>query len=59
MRGMTRSATMTSGLKGSEPFQRIMPVGRDLNLKVATGEHGSQGATLPFVIVDDEDPARN
>ena len=50
---------MTSGVEGSEPFQRFLPVGGDLRFKVTTGEHGSQGGTLPLVVVDDEDPARN
>ena len=46
-------------VEGSEPFQRFLPVARDLRLKVALGKHGSQGVTLPLVIIDDEDPARN
>ena len=46
-------------VEGSEPFQRFLPVGRDLRFKVAVGKHGSQGGTLPLVIVNDEDPARN
>jgi hypothetical protein len=36
-----------------------LPVGGDLRLKVAIGEHGNQGLTLPPVVVDDENPAGN
>ncbi len=46
-------------VEGSEPFQRFLPVGRHLRLKVSIGKHGSQGGTLALLIVDDEDPARN
>ena len=46
-------------VEGGEPFQRFLPVGRHLRLKVTIGKHGSQGGTLALVVIDDEDPARN
>jgi hypothetical protein len=46
-------------VEGSEPFQRFLPVGRDLRGKVTIGKHSGQGAALTLIIVDDEDPARN
>ena len=44
-------------VEGGEPFQRFLPVGRDLRVKVGIGKHGGQGGTLALIIVDDEDPA--
>ena len=46
-------------MEGCEPFQCFLPVGRHLSVKVTIGKHGGQGATLPLVVIDDEDPARN
>ena len=46
-------------VEGRETFQRFLSVACDLRLKVRLGQHGSQGSTLPLVIIDDEDPARN
>ena len=46
-------------VEGSEPFQRLLPVGRHLRVEVAIGKHGNQCVTLPGVVVDNEDPARN
>ena len=56
---MTRSDNDDVCVEGGEPFQRFLPVGRDLRVKVTIGKHGGQGATLALVIIDDEDPARN
>jgi hypothetical protein len=46
-------------VEGCEPFQRFPPVGSQLRVKVAAGKHGGHGASLPLVVIDDEDPARN
>jgi hypothetical protein len=46
-------------VEGTQPFQRFLPVAGELRFEVAIGKHASQGATLPLVVVDDEDPARN
>jgi hypothetical protein len=40
-------------VEGSQSFQRFLPVGRDLSVKVTLGKHGSQSGTLALVIVDD------
>ena len=45
-------------VEGCEPFQCFQPVGRYLSVKVTIGKHGGEGATLPLVVIDDEDPAR-
>jgi hypothetical protein len=47
------------GVKGTQPIQRFLPVGGDLRLKVTFGEHGSQSSPPSFLIIDDENPARN
>jgi hypothetical protein len=44
-------------VEGNEPFQRFLPVARDLRVKGTIRKHGSQGGTLALVIVDDENPA--
>jgi len=46
-------------VEGSEPFQRLLPVAGNLRFKITIGKHGGQGGTLAFVVVDDEDAARN
>ena len=46
-------------VEGCEPFQCFPPVGRHLGVKVTLAEHGRQRATLPLVIIDNENPARN
>ena len=46
-------------VEGSEPFQRFLPVGRDLRVVGTPREHGGQSGTLALVVIDDEDPARN
>jgi len=46
-------------IEDTEPFQRFLPIGCYLRLKVAIGKHGSQGGALKLLIIDDEDPARN
>jgi hypothetical protein len=46
-------------VEGSEPFQRFLPVGRELDVKITIGKHGGQGAALTLVVVNNQDSARN
>ena len=46
-------------IEDTEPFQRFLPIGCYLRLKVAAGKHGRHGSALLLVIVNDEDAARN
>ena len=46
-------------VEGSEPFQRFLPVGGDLSVKVALAKQSRQRPPLTLVIIDDEDPARS
>ena len=46
-------------VEGREPFQRFLPIGRDLRVKRTIGKHGSQGTALTLVVIDNEYPARN
>src|ERR1700683_3255059 len=42
-----------------EPFQGFPPVTRQLDIKVTLGKYGGQGGSLPLVVIDDQDSARN
>src|SRR5579871_1053602 len=44
-------------VEDGKPFQRFLPVGRDLRVIGTFGKYGSQGGTLALVIIDDENPA--
>ena len=45
------------GVESQQALQRFLAVGSDLRLKITIGEHRRQGRALPFIVIDDQNPA--